>query len=120
MDNTSEGPMYEIRNYWIDPEHFEEWMNWFKTYTAPFFRKIMDIVAIYPSNDVPHAYSGFNPREDVTPANLTWILRWDSKEQRDKAWMGLRDNEEWQGILAERPGGAEYLKMIEAKFVDSI
>lgn len=112
--------MYEIRNYWIDHEHFDEWIGWFREHAAPFFRRTMDIVGIYPGLEVQHSYSGSNPRDDIIPANLTWIIRWEDKDQRDKGWMGLRDNEEWQMVLAQRPGGSEYLKMIEAKFAESI
>lgn len=112
--------MYEIRNYWIDPAHFEEWIKWFGKKAAPVFRSQMDIVGFWPSNDTPPVYSGSRPREDMVPANLTWIIRWMDNEQREKGWKNLRVLEEWKKVLALRPGGSEYLLTTEVKFSEAI
>ena len=29
--------IYEIRNYWIDPAHFDEWIAWFREKVTPVF-----------------------------------------------------------------------------------
>ena len=112
--------MYEIRNYWIDPAHFDEWIKWFRMKAAPFFRAQWDIVGFGLSNDIPPSYGGSQPESKGTPANLTWIIRWDDKEQRDEGWKNLRVADEWTKVLAQRPGGSEWLLHIEAKFTNSI
>ncbi len=112
--------MYEIRNYWIDPAHFDEWIKWFGEKAAPLFRAQWDMVGFWSSNDIPPAYDGAHPEAKGTPANLTWIIRWDDKEQRDNGWKKLGVLDEWKKVLAQRPGGSEWLLHIEAKFAESI
>ena len=112
--------MYEIRNYWIDSAHFDEWIKWFGEKAAPLFRAQWDMVGFWSSNDIPPTYGGAHPEAKGTPANLTWIIRWDDKEQRDLGWKNLGVLDEWKKVLAQRPGGSEWLLHIEAKFAESI
>ena len=58
--------------------------------------------------------------ETESPANITWIIRWRDRAERDKAWKELRSAREWRAILSKVPGGrASYLKT-EAKFATEI
>ena len=112
--------IYEIRNYWIDPAHFDEWIAWLREKAAPVFREEWDIVGIWSSSDIPPTYGGSQPEAKGTPTSLTWIIRWDDKKQRDEGWKNLRDVDEWKKVLAMRPGGSEWLLHIEAKFAEAI
>jgi hypothetical protein len=109
--------LYEIRNYWYDPEHFEEYVKWGKEVTAPYFRSVMDIVGFWYSTDIPHIYGGSLPHDDgMVPANFTWIIRWKDKEEREKVWSEIRGTEEWKKAFSVRPGKQEYYLRQEVKF----
>jgi hypothetical protein len=113
--------LYEIRNYWYDPDHFEEYIKWGREVAAPYFSSIMDIVGFWSMNDMPPIYGGSQPRdEDMVPANFTWIIRWRDREHRDKLWEEERQSEEWEQVFSTRPGGSEAYLRTEVKFADKI
>jgi len=112
--------LYEIRNYWYDPAHFEEYKKWATEVGAPFFRNKWDVVGAWLKNDIPAEYGGSLPRdESITPANMTWIIRWKDKEHRDKGWAEL-DPDELEELFSTVPGGTKSYLRTEAKFAEAI
>ena len=112
--------LYEIRNYHYDPAYFEEYKKWAAEVGGPYFRKKWDVVGIWLKNDIPAEYGGSLPKdESITPANMTWIIRWKNKEERDKAWAGL-DPKEIEQLFSTVPGGTKSYLRTEAKFTEAI
>jgi hypothetical protein len=81
----------------------------------------MDIIGFWISDETDPEYGGSLPAdENVQPANITWVIRWQDKAQRDQVWSELRSGSEWQSIIARVPGGrASYLRT-EAKFATEL
>ena len=113
--------LYEIRNYHYDPEYWEEYKKWSTDVAGPFFRSRWDIVGVWVKNDIPAQYGGSLPREEsVTPADMTWIIRWKDMEHRDKAWADIAKTKEWEELFSTVPGGTKSYLRTEAKFAESI
>ena len=112
--------LYEIRNYHYDPNHYENYKKWAAEIGGPYFRNMWDVVGIWLQNDIPPEYGGSLPRDEkVIPANMTWIIRWKNKEDRDKAWRSL-DPVELDELFSTVPGGTESYLRTEVKFAEAI
>ena len=69
---------------------------------------------------MPVEYSGSLPRdENVIPANMTWIIRWNDKETRDKFWKDFESSEDYKNMPSP-PGGVKSYLREEVKFADAI
>lgn len=110
-----DGTIYEIRNYHFDPTLSGEYRTWARELATPHLRAHFDVVGFWVNTDIPPEISG-KPLGELGSANVTWIIRWESKEQRDEQSDAVYSSPEWQEIFAKVPGGrASYLR-IEAKF----
>jgi hypothetical protein len=113
--------LYEIRNYHFDPELLEEYKKWARELAINYIKSKVDVVGFWFKNNIPPEYGGSLPRhENVVPSNITWIIRWQDKEQRDKIWKEFRESKEWNQIRSKVPGGPKSYLRIEAKFAESI
>ena len=45
-------------------------------------------------------------------ANITWIIRWESKAQRDERLPEVIASEEWQAVWAKHPDPNGYRQML--------
>ena len=112
--------LFEIRNYWYDPTHFEEYKKWSRELAFPYAKTKLDIVGFWLKNDMPVEYDGSLPwYENVVPSNVTWVIRWKDKEHREKRWEEFK-TEEWQRILSTVPGGTQSYLREEVKFAESV
>jgi len=112
--------LYEIRNYHYDSNYFEEYKKWCIEEAGPFFRSKWDVVGIWLKKDIPAEFGGSLPRDDtITPANMTWIIRWKDKEHRDKGWAEL-DPDEVEQLFSTVPGGTKSYLRTEVKFAEAI
>jgi hypothetical protein len=113
--------LFEIRNYHFEPTKFEAYKKWAATLAAPYLKRKMDVVGIWVNNEMAPEYGGSLPHDEgIRPANVTWIIRWQDKAQRDKATEERRSDPEWQAILSAVPGGRESYLRTEAKFATEI
>jgi hypothetical protein len=53
------------------------------------------------------------------PANITWIIRWESMDARNEGHTTLFNSEEWKVIWANHPDANGYLQM-EVKFAEEV
>ncbi|MFC1532611.1 hypothetical protein ACFL7M_04505 [Thermodesulfobacteriota bacterium] len=66
-------------------------------------------------------YGGSQPSDvNFTPANITWIIRWKDRAQRDRHMKQLPSDPKWQEIFAQVPGGRKSYFKTEAKFATEI
>ena len=113
--------MFEIRNYHFEPSKFDEYKPWAESLAVPFLKSKMEIVGFWVNNEMAPMYGGSHHQdENVSPANITWILRWQDRAQRDKAWDELHTDPEWQEIISQVPGGRESYLRTEVKFATEI
>ncbi len=113
--------LYEIRNYLFEPTRFDEYRKWAETLAVPFIRKKWDLVGFWLNNEMSPEMGGSLPQDpNVLTANVTWIIRWRNKSQRDQALKIFLSDPEWPAIIAEVPGGKENYLRTEAKFATEI
>jgi hypothetical protein len=113
--------MVEIRNYYIEPGKFEEYKKWAETLAVPHLSTKMEIVGFWVASEAPPIYGGsLSYTEGVTPANVTWVIRWRDMDQRDHSWAELRSSPEWQSIQALLPGGDGSYLRAEARFATEL
>lgn len=108
--------MIEIRTYHFDPKYLSAFKDWVRDEAAPFLRSKVNLVGFWINNDVPPELSGVEP-EQYPHSNVTWILKWDSKEERDRVHSEVFRGKLWQGIWEKHPNPKAYLRM-EVKFAD--
>ena len=111
--------IYELRNYHFDPERFEDYKAWARSEAAPYLREHMDIVDFWVDCGVPAEIMGA-PLDDLGSANISWVIRWASKEERDAQFGPLMSSPEWTDIFSRVPGGLESYQRMEAKFFESL
>ncbi len=84
-------------------------------------KKKMDIVGFWVADDDPPQFGGsLAQNAGATFANITWIIRWDDRAQRDRVWEETRSDPEWIEILSKVPGGRKSYLKTEAKFASEI
>ena len=110
--------IYEIRNYYFDPDRFEEYKAWAKSKALPYLDRELDLVGFW-ANAGETEITGA-PMDDLGPANITWIIRWPDRATRDARMAEAFSAEEWNEIFAEVPGGLESYKRMEAKFTEAL
>lgn len=114
--------MVEIRDYYFDPARLEEYKIWATGAAMPFLRAKMDVVGCWVNNEeLSPSYSGPLKRAtDKRLANVSWVIRWKDKSQRDQGWAELRDSPEWIAIIGLMPGRDETVLVEKARFVDEL
>jgi len=69
-------------------------------------------------NVEPPEISGSDPMNlNLGSANVTWIIRWDSMEARNRFQEEVFDAEDWQKIWAMHPDPNGYIQM-ETRFAN--
>ncbi len=113
--------MFEIRNYHFEPTKFDEYKKWAEADAVPYLKAKMDVVGFWVTNEMAPEYGGSLPQEqNVRPANITWIIRWQDRAQRDKATKERQSDPAWQAIFSRVPGGRESYLRTEVKFAREI
>lgn len=108
-------PVFEIRNYHFDPELIGQYEAWARDIALPFIRKKVDVVGFWVDAGIEAQVSGA-PLDDMGSANVTWIIRWNSKAERDAKIGSVFSGPEWDAIAAQIPGGRKSYLRVEAKF----
>ena len=114
-----DGAIYEIRNYHFDPARYDEYAEVATGEYIRYLREHLDIVGFWIESGIPAEVRGAE-QDELGPANVTWVIRWASKEERDEKLPEVLGTPEWREIFAEVPGGgASYLR-IESRFMESL
>ena len=114
-----DGAIYEIRNYHFDPARYDEYAEVATGEYIRYLREHLDIVGFWIESGIPAEVRGAE-QDELGPANVTWVIRWASKEERDEKLPEVLGTPEWREIFADVPGGgASYLR-IESRFMESL
>ena len=110
--------MYEIRNYQYDPSQFDAYKKWVVDEALPFIKANTDLVGFWMDNVEPPEISGSDHMNlNLGSANVTWVIRWDSMEARNRFQVEVFDAEDWQKIWANHPDPNGYIHM-EVRFAN--
>ena len=105
------GPIFEIRDYHYRSDRMGEYREW-AAGAAEVLAKRLDVLGFWVDVGIPARIMGSEPIDlPYGSANVTWMIRWDSMEQREAEWEALWDDEEWSAKWEEHPGFEGYLKM---------
>ena len=110
--------IYEIRNYHYAPERLAEYRVWATDIALPHIRSHMDVLGFWVNVDEPAEVAG-KPQDDLGPATVTWIIRWESKAARDAGMRRAFGGDAWRRIMDQNPGRENYLRT-EAKFAEAL
>ena len=109
----------EIRDYTIEAEWFERYKVWAET-AVPWLKAHLDVIDFWIDDGVGPDLTGSDPR--ISPhgqPNVCWIIRWASKEERDREFAAVQAHPEWQEIWAQHPNENAYLVM-NARFMKAL
>ncbi len=111
--------IYEIRNYHFKPDYFEAYKKWARTEALPYLSRNMDIIGFWVNTDEPSDIKG-QPQDNLGSANITWIIRWQDKDQCKAVFPVVVNSPEWKAISAKVPGGPDSYLRIESKFAETL
>ena len=111
--------VYEIRNYNIHPDQLEAYKTWITNLGLPYIRTHTNVVGFWIEGDNESEVNGA-PLDELGSANVTWVIQWDSMDQRNETMERVFSTPEWQEIFAQFPGGSEAYLRVEIKYFDGI
>lgn len=109
------GPVFEIRNYNFEPSLIAEYEAWARDDALPYIRKNLDVVGFWVYAGIDPELNGA-PLDELGSANVTWIIRWNSKAERDEKMKEVFSGPVWDEIFAKVPGGGKSYLRAEARF----
>ncbi len=112
-------PVYEIRSYYLQEDQVDNYREWISTHGLPHIRKHLDVVGFWIQGEHEAQISGVE-MDDLGPANVTWVIRWSSREARDEGMSKTFGTPEWQEIFAKFPGGREAYVRTEVRYFDEL
>jgi hypothetical protein len=111
--------IYEIRDYHYRPDIFDAYRAWAEQ-AVLVLRSKMDVLGFWIDAGAPPEITGTHPIESpIGSANVTWIIRWDSKEARDAGFKAAIESEEWKAVWRHHPDPNGYLQM-SARFMTAM
>jgi hypothetical protein len=110
--------IYEIRNYHYDPGKIDAYKRWAADHALPYLREHLDIVGFWLDSGIETEFAGSAPF-GVPSANVTWIIRWTSIDERTQVHARVFGGDDWQAIKEHHPDANGYIQ-IEAKFAEEI
>ena len=109
----------EIRDYTIEAKWFEQYVEWAKV-AAPWLKKHLDVIDFWVDGGVQAELDGSDPQ--LSPhgqPNVTWIIRYADKRDRDEKWSAVAEHPEWQEIWSKHPNVDAYI-VVNARFMKSL
>ena len=99
-----DGKCYEIRTYYAFPGKLEDLHSRFRTHTIKLFKKHgMEIVGFWGPTD----------KDKGSENTLVYILAYPSREAREKAWAGFRNDPVWQAAAKESEKNGKLVEKVE-------
>lgn len=105
--------IYELRTYDMVPELFEEYIGRADTLLLPIIREKIGFNLIGFWRSIEEG-GGDVPQGEMRPipAQVVWMIAWNSMEERDAKWAELRADEEWLRVI-----DSKYYQRTAYKFV---
>jgi len=111
--------IYEIRDYHYLPEKFEAYKTWADD-AVPVLKELLDVVGFYVDSGAEPEATGTNPeRPSIGYANITWIIRWPSKAERDAQFGEIMKSPQWATVWDKHPDANGYVQML-SRFVEEM
>ena len=109
----------EIRDYHYRPDRVDDYRVWAEQ-AVDFFGDRWDLVGWWMDSGEEPLLMGEDPMDlRHGLANITWMLRWDDREQREAEWAALREDPEWMKLRDQHPGFDGYHQMA-VRFMEEV
>lgn len=90
--------LIEVRDYHYDPDRMDDYREW-AGQAGPWLRGRWDVSGYWVECGQEGQLFGADPQPSAHgPANVTWIIRWRDREERDTAWEALWQDDEWNDL----------------------
>ena len=112
--------IYEIRDYTIEKEWFEQYVVWVKEFFLPYAQNKINIIDFWAYDGVEAEVEGKNPV--VSPngqPNITWVAKYNNKQERDDFFASLETDPDWEKVWSNHPNPDAYIHE-NARFFRSI
>jgi hypothetical protein len=112
--------IFEVRDYHYRPDLIGAYHKWALD-AAKVLRKKLDVVGFWV-DDGEHKpeIRGSRPIDSpIGSANVTWIIRWESKAARDKTMETAFAGKDWEEVWKLHPDPNGYLQ-ISSRFMESV
>lgn len=111
--------IYEIRDYHYRRDIFDDYRAWAEK-AVPVLREKLDVLGFWiDAGLAPEITGGQAFESPIGAANVTWVIRWESKAARDVGLKAAIESDEWQAVWREHPDPEGYLQM-SARFMDAM
>jgi hypothetical protein len=112
--------MLEIRDYHYRPDIIADYKKWAEA-AVVVLRDKLDVVGFWiDEGQIAPEISGSDPVDSpIGSANVTWIIRWDSKAARDAKMASAFAGEAWDAVMAMHPDPDGYLQ-ISSRFMEEV
>ena len=117
--SAQEGPIYEVRDYHIAPESLADYKAWAENHGVPHLKQHFDVVGFWVDTGVDPEVRTETP-DPLGSANVTWIIRWDSKAERDVKLGEVFGSAEWGEVFSKLPGGLGIYQRIQSRFLTGL
>jgi hypothetical protein len=112
--------IYEVRDYHYRPDLLSAYRRWADD-AVPVLRRHLDVVGFWvDSGEHAPEIRGTSPIDSpIGSANVTWVIRWQSKAARDARMKEVFGGADWQAVWARHPDPNGY-RQISARFMESL
>jgi len=111
--------VFEIRSYHFKPELLADYKAWVNSKALPYISRRVDVVGFWiASPDAPEVAGA--PLDELGSANVTWVIRWPSIEDRHREIAAVFSGSEWDNIFSQVPGGEESYLRVESRFANAV
>merc|ERR1712032_823756 len=100
--------IYEVRNYYLDPEVLVGYKKWLFESGAPSLKMTLpryggEVVGIwFQRPGVAPTYAGTHAKKHSRETNVTWIIRWQSAEASKDGWSKVAADPDFLKMLKRR------------------
>lgn len=111
--------LYEIRDYHYRRDIWDDYKAWAVEAVAVLKDK-MDVVGFWIDTGIDPEVGGTDPVDSpIGHANVTWIIRWKDKADRDEHFWKAIESDEWQAVWAKHPDPNGYQQML-SRFMETM
>ncbi len=104
--------IYEVRDYHYRTDIWEEYKAWAEE-AVPVLKSLMDVVGFWIDSGETPDVMGTDPIDSpIGHANVTWIIRWNSKAERDELFPQAIASDAWKAVWAKHPDPNGYRQML--------
>ena len=110
--------LIEIRDYHYRPDLFDAYREWAEE-AVPVLRKNLDVLGFWVDSGQPPEITGTSlVNSPIGEPNVTWMIRWDSREARDAQFAKAMGGDDWKAVWSKHPDPNGYLQM-SARFMEN-